>query len=127
MPSPEATTLATMMTTTLATIKEMQATHERETRELVISILQGRPMDPTMVTPPDPEAIAAQKALDMPNYDDDSMPLPGGIQAVLAREEDEAEQLRLLLTEQARLEQQLAEAQSRLMSDPQGPTASTPS
>ena len=124
----ELATLANLMTTTLASLERMQANHEREMRETVISILQGRPMEQSTMTPPDPEAIAAQMALLPPNYDDDSMPLPGGIQSVLAREEDESEQMRQLLTERGRLEAQLAEAQMRLLSDPQGPTnGSTPS
>lgn len=127
-PPSELTTLANLMTTTLASLERMQANHEREMRETVISILQGRPMDQSAMTPPDPEAVAAQMELLPPNYDDDSMPLPGGIQSVLAREEDESEQMRQLLTERGRLEAQLAEAESRLLSDPQGPTnGSTPS
>jgi hypothetical protein len=91
---------------------------QRETRELVLSILQGRPSNGSTT-----QEAATQELTQMlipPNYDDDSIPLPGGIQAVFEREEMEQEDLRRLRTEQENLARQLEEARLNL-TDPQGP------
>ena len=103
------------MTTLMMT---MMRESQRETRELVLSILQGRPS--TGAEPLVP-SMSSPSTLEAPNYDDDSIPLPSGIEAVFSREEMEAEELRRLQTEQQRLRDQLRDTQLRLLTDPQGP------
>lgn len=99
----------------------------RETRELVLSILQGRPME--MNGPPEdgslppmtPESQALRERYDPPDYDDESTEdLPEGIQGIFERERQELADLRLLRTEREVLAAQLDEARAQL-TDPQGP------
>jgi len=64
---------------------------------------------------------ASMMSFDPPDYDSpDLTDLPGGIQAIIGREENETHDVRLLRTEQEVLAQQLDEARSMLM-DRQGP------
>ena len=96
----------------------MQRESQRETRELVLSILQGRPSNGSV---PSDQAMSSPDQVPMPNYDDDSIPLPRGIDSVFEREAAEEEEVRRLRTEQEGLARQLAEARMRLVTDPQGP------
>lgn len=103
-----------------ATVRMMMA----ETRELVVTLAQGRPQPQTMMTLP---PVTGERGLTMTDYDDDSlMPLPPGIISQLEREDAEAEYLRALETERGDLAVQLAEERLRLANlapDVQGPTA----
>jgi hypothetical protein len=102
----------------------MMKESQRETRELVLSILQGRPENGSTTTNPQSNGQAPE-SVPMVNYDDDSIPLPGGLMSVLDREQREEEEVRLLRSEQEGLARQLAEARMRLIQDPQGPDFTT--
>ena len=111
-PVTEALVLAmTQMMTTWAKTNETQA---KENRELILSILQGRPTQTTTTGPVLPGTVT----LSEPNYDDDSIPLPGGIELVLAREGQEEEDLRRLRMERADLAAELARVRSKMPVDP---------
>jgi len=97
----------------------MQRESQREMKDLVLSILQGRPTNGS--TPTSETAQELSQMLLTPNYDDDSIPLPRGIDSVFEREAAEEEEVRRLRTEQEGLARQLAEARMRLVTDPQGP------
>lgn len=99
-----------------------QVETQRQTTELVLSILQGRP---TNGTEPAPLATVVPETLLTPNYDDDSIPLPPGIEEIFSRHEEEDTALRLLRTEQEQLARQRHEASQMLRSltDPQGPAS----
>lgn len=101
----------------------MQRESQREMKDLVLSILQGRPQE-NGHQEMTPEAMAAQTLL-APDYDDESIPLSGGLMSVLDREQREEEEVRLLRAEQEGLARQLAEARTRLIQDPQGPDFTT--
>ena len=97
----------------------MQRESQREMKDLVLSILQGRPTNGS--TPTSETAQELSQMLLTPNYDDDSIPLPRGIDSVFEREAAEEEEVRRLRTEQEALARQLSEARMRLVTDPQGP------
>jgi hypothetical protein len=102
------------------TIRAMMA----ETRELVVTLAQGRPQEQTTRTFP---PVTGERGLTMSDYDNDvTFPLPAGIEAQLSREEQEAEYLRRLETEHSDLAEQLAQERLRLANlaaDVQGPSA----
>jgi len=114
--------LASVLTTVMTTMERMQRESQKETKDLVLSILQGRQQ--TTSGPPDEQLLIEQ--LRPPNYDSDTeMPLPTGIQAIFEREESEAEELRQLNTERDVLSSQLRNARLRVIADPQGPGSMT--
>jgi hypothetical protein len=115
-----------MLSVVLTTMREMQSEQLREMREMVLSILQGRPMDEAQleaIRSMQPEPQPSRMPYDPPDYDapgtDD---LPPGLQAVFQREEVEQDAVRLLRTEQEVLAQQLDEARAAIL-DPQGPVS----
>lgn len=120
----EAGTLAVV----LETMRSMQEQNMRETRELVLSILQGRPMDEAQVAAMKaaaPEPQPSRTPFDPPDYDHPGIEdLPGSLQAVFTREEDEQNTLRSLRTEREVLSMQLDQARMALR-DPQGPDSDT--
>jgi hypothetical protein len=106
-------------------VVKMNQDSARETRELVLSILQGRPSSDSQSHN---GVLHSPETLPIPNYDDESIPLPSGIMGVFSREEEEAEELRQLQTEQQRLKDQLRDARmAMLLKDPQGPDSMTSS
>jgi hypothetical protein len=117
-PAPTDALVERMMTTMGTTVTKMM----EETRELVVTLAQGRP-EPQMSLPSGPAATPPLTFLE-PNYTDDSIPLPPGIEAALWREStEEAEQERLLRAN-ADLQRQRDELLSRLVPmDQQGPQA----
>lgn len=100
---------------------ESEERSRKQTAELVLSILQGRPEGSATNGTTPPEQGLGETLL-VPNYDDDSIPLPGGIEAVLGREqaESEAERLRLL-RERDELAWQLAQANRQMPEAPDSP------
>jgi len=105
----------------LETMERMQRENLREIRGMVTDILQGREQEvgPSSVTAVNPSA--SMMSFDPPDYDSpDLTDLPGGIQAIIGREEQETHDVRLLRTEQEVLSAQLDAARAQLM-DPQGP------
>lgn len=88
-----------MMMSQMTMMKEIYETQAKETRELVVTILQGRvPTGPPVTLPIESESST--------RFDDDwgnSGPLPPGIEAILDREAEES-QLRAL--QQQRLDYQ---------------------
>lgn len=114
----EAGTLAVV----LETLARMQTEQLRETREMVLSILQGRPMDPEqMAARPEPQPL--RTPYDPPDYDHPGIEdLPGALQSVFEREDQEQHTLRTLRTEREVLSQQLDQARAALQ-DPQGPAS----
>lgn len=101
---------------------ESEERSRKQTAELVLSILQGRPEaegGPNGSTAPE-QGLGT--TLSVPNYDDDSIPLPGGIEAVLGREQAESETERLrLLRERDELAWQLAQANRQMPDAPDSP------
>lgn len=90
--------------TMMKMMTEMFQGFQKETRELVLDILQGRGQTLTS-----PQVISQIDNVTLTNYDDDSMiPLPPGIEAVMAREVEETQQA-ALLRERAALQNRLAE------------------
>jgi hypothetical protein len=88
-------------------MREMSETQMRETRELVLSLIQGPPIPTSSSREPD------SRFSEMPvTYDYDSTPLSAGIEGVIDREEQESE-LALSLRERAALveRQRLLQAQ----------------
>jgi hypothetical protein len=114
------TSEAGVMQVVLETMERMQTQNLREIRGMVTDILQGRENDPgPMISRP--AQVEPLMPFDPPNYDDPSLEdLPGGIQAVFERQEQEQHDVRRLRTEQEVLAYQLEEARGALM-DPQGP------
>lgn len=113
------TSEAGLLAVVLETLERMQRDSMRETRELVVTILQGREIDPSLI--PAEEPPPSRMLFDPPDYDDPGTDdLPGGLQAVFEREESERETVRSLRDEQGILAQQLAQARAAL-GDPQGP------
>ena len=113
-PSPTPSTTPTpisdeALTKILMTMTSTFETSAKETRELVTALVLGREPQPTS----GPMETAQISSVTLPNYDDDSIPLPAGIEAVMRREVVESEQERLL-TERAALMQQLADRQTEL-------------
>jgi hypothetical protein len=108
------------MQVVLETMERMQRENLREIRGMVTDILQGRETEPSAsLTVPLPSP--SMTPFDPPDYDSPSLEdLPGGIQAVFERQDQEQHDVRLLRTEQEVLAQQLDEARAALM-DPQGP------
>jgi hypothetical protein len=97
----------------------------KEMRELVLSILQGRPMSETPSSTPSTTSSASPDPstapFDPPDYDNPGTEdLPPGIQSIFAREDQEQVDLRHLRTEREVLDAQLEEARAAIM-DPQGP------
>ena len=108
------------MTEMMTTWTQAQERQAAETRELVLSLVQGRPTP----TPPPVVGMTGDPptTLSLATYDNDSMfPLPGGIAAVLAREDDEAEALLRLTRERADLAQQLAAGRSLMTPESDSP------
>ena len=117
--STPATLEAGLLGVVLQTMKEMQSENLREIRGMVSDILQGREITGTL--PPTSETQPSRMSYDPPDYDDPGVEdLSGGIQAILEREQQEQQDVRLLRTEQEVLAHQLDEARAALM-DPQGP------
>lgn len=101
-----------MLQIVLATMERMQERTQRETRELVVTILQGREL-----TPQEREELIqpSRTSFDPPDYDDPGTEdLPSGIQAVFEREQAEQDEVRSLRTEQEILARQRAEAREQL-------------
>lgn len=101
-----------LVTTILESVAQMQERSQREMRALVIEILQGREMSPDQR-----EALTQplRDSFDPPDYDSpDTTDLPSGIQAIFEREQNEADELRQLRTEQEVLAQQRAEMRTQL-------------
>jgi hypothetical protein len=113
-----------MLDVVMTRMAQMMEQSQRETRELVVTILQGRDQ-----TPEEREALTQplSNSFDPPDYDDPSMEgLPGGIQAVFEREQSEIDELRRLQTEHDILEQQRAHARAALDDqDRQGDSANS--
>lgn len=139
-PSPESTPPTTTTSTTpamseagtlavvLETMRAMQEQNLREIRGIVTDILQGRPMDEAQMAAMKaaaPEPQPSRTPFDPPDYDNPGIEdLPGAIQAVFTREEDEQNTLRSLRTEREVLSMQLDQARAALR-DPQGPDSDT--
>ena len=124
-PTTSATSEAGLLQVVLETMERMQTQNLKEIRGMVSDILQGREADVSM-TAPSPSLPPSMMPFDPPDYDSPGTEdLPGGIQAVFERQDQEQHDVRLLRTEQEVLAQQLDEARAALM-DPQGP-AFTPS
>jgi hypothetical protein len=111
---------------------ELLERQARESREAMITLVQGRPTMgqpyPAEVLtygdlPPGPATGPGQVPLSMPTYDSDEIPLAPGIDSVLAREqmESEAERQRLLRTEPDVLQWQLEQRRQAMGLDPTGP------
>lgn len=116
-----ATLEAGALAVVMETMKEMQRESWKETRELVVTILQGRELDPSMIPTEAPQP--SRSSFDPPDYDaEGTEDLPGGIQAVFQRQEQEQNDVRLLRTEQEVLARQLDEARAAIL-DPQGPAS----
>lgn len=95
----------------MRTIRDLTVESQRETRALVMDILQGReqPTGPRVT-----EQIATEPST---SSDYDSIPLSPAIQAVLEREEEETNDLtlqQLLLTERRLLQERLASVQGEI-------------
>jgi hypothetical protein len=113
---------AGLLTVVLETMERMNRENAQNTRELVIEILQGREIDPEILkAQAEAQSQPLRTSFDPPDYDapgtDD---LPGGIAAVFEREEQEADTVRQLRTQQEVLARQLDEARA-MLTDPQGP------
>jgi len=105
----------------LETMERMQRENLREIRGMVSDILQGRETDAAVAQTMPMDPSASMMSFDPPDYDSpDLTDLPGGIQAIIGREEQETHDVRLLRTEQEVLAGQLEEARATLM-DRQGP------
>ena len=118
-PTSPATSEAGVLGVVLETMERMQRENLKEIRGMVSDILQGRETD--LAAAPPSLNQPSRMSYDPPDYDDPSMDdLPGGIQAIFEREENEIHDVRLLRTEQEVLAQQLDEARS-MLKDPQGP------
>jgi hypothetical protein len=129
--TPPETWEAGLLAAVLTTMREMQSEQLREMREMVLSILQGRPMTDQEIAAVKAGAQAAEQPskmpFDPPDYDSqDISDLPGGIQEVFHREDQEVTDLRHLQTEHDVLARQREQARVALGMDRQGP-ASTPS
>lgn len=117
------TSEAGLLTVVLETLERMQKDQQRETRELVLSILQGRPIleGGDQSSAPSSEQQPSKTPYDPVDYDStDLTDLPTGIQGIFEREEQERTDLRHLRTEQEVLAAQLHEARQMVM-DRQGP------
>lgn len=89
--------------TMMKMMSEMFRESQTQMRDMVLDILQGRATQPTSMQ------VIAPTPNEMPmNFDDDSIPLPPGIEAVMAREAEETQQ-QALLRERAALQERLAE------------------
>jgi hypothetical protein len=122
-----ATLEAGVLTVFMETVKEMQKEQMKETRELVLSILQGRPITDlnggAPSSAPSSQPDPSREPYDPPDYDSPDMgDLPIGIQSIFSREDQETTDLRHLRTEREVLDAQLAEARAALL-DPQGPVS----
>jgi hypothetical protein len=118
--TPPATLEAGLLGVVLQTMREMQSENLREIRGMVSDILQGREVDLSQL-PPTEESRPSRTSYDPPDYDDPGTEdLPPGIQGIIAREEQETYDVRLLRTEQEVLARQRDEARAMLM-DMQGP------
>jgi hypothetical protein len=116
---------AGLLAVVLQTMREMQSEQLRETREMVLSILQGRPMETSsgQTNGSGEDRPPLKEPYDPPDYDsDDLTDLPEGIQSIFDRERQEVTDLRHLRTEREVLAAQLDEARAMLM-DPQGPVS----
>jgi hypothetical protein len=115
------TSEAAVLGVVLETMERMQRENLREIRGMVSDILQGREMTGTsMGSSPLPQ-VSLSVPFDPPDYDSpDLTDLPGGIQAIIGREEQETHDVRLLRTEQEVLNSQL-EASRAMLTDLQGP------
>jgi hypothetical protein len=107
-------------------LREMMQEERRETRKLVMEILQGRePVilngDSTLPPPADQER-AERLRFDPPDYDDPSND-PEWMVAVGEREDRETSEMRQLQTEQALLNGQLRDLRERAGLDSQGPSS----
>ena len=118
--TPPAISEAGVLAVVMQTMKEMQSENLREIRGMVSDILQGRETT-TDSSPPPMVPQPSSMPFDPPDYDSPGVEdLPGGIQGVFAREEEETTTVRQLRTEQEVLAQQLDLARTALV-DPQGP------
>ena len=118
-PTSPVTSEAAVLGVVLETMERMQRESLREIRGMVSDILQGREVDSSQ--PPPTPSPPLKMSFDPPDYDSPGTEdLPGGIQAIFEREENEIHDVRLLRTEQEVLAQQLDQARAQLM-DPQGP------
>ena len=105
----------------LETMERMQRENLREIRGMVSDILQGRENGGGPNSAPSSPDQPLSLPFDPPDYDAPGVEdLPGGIQGVFAREEDETTTVRQVRTEQEVLAQQLDLARTALV-DPQGP------
>lgn len=116
------TTTETPTTEMFRAMADMAAAQARETRELVVTILQGREMPAstgeTSPTTPTPLALT--------DYDDDSIPLSAGIAEQISREAAERQEQDRLRRERQALMQEWAKVTERMRAngiDPQGPVS----
>lgn len=93
----------------MMTMKEMFSEERKETRALVLDILQGRQMQTSQ-----PVIGQMQREL-LTSYDAELTPLPAELDAVMAREAAETEQA-TLLRERAALQSRLTELQQEMTS-----------
>jgi hypothetical protein len=105
-----------------------QTAQARETREMITALQWGREKEPETPT------LVPMQAQDDPFsqlvFDGTTGPLPAGIEAIIARETQEADQTaeqNRLLQERDVLLGQLAAARARVVADPQGPSANSSS
>jgi hypothetical protein len=117
--SPNGISEAAVYQAMMEQMMKMHLEQIKEMRELVLSILQGRPMSETPSTTS--SARPSTAPFDPPDYDNPGTEdLPPGIQSIFAREDQEQVDLRHLRTEREVLDAQLEEARAAIM-DPQGP------
>jgi hypothetical protein len=127
-PSPQTSTPSD----TALAIQAMERMAEKmtaETKELVLSILQGRPTQGAGETT---APLGRTATLSVTNYDDDSIPLAPGIEATIQREEAEESALALLQAQRADLAERLSKQTALLAemgmtppttpANPNGPT-----
>ena len=122
----------------IARLLDMIETQARENREAILALVQGRtpfspssgqPLMPTPLAmtplPAGPGTLPGQQPLSTPTYDDDSIPLAPGIDAVLSREEaEEEDRQRALRTQPDVLAWQLEQRRVALGVDPSVPPGS---
>jgi hypothetical protein len=119
-PTTSGTSEAGLLQVVLETMERMQRENLREIRGMVSDILQGRESLTTSTVSLANQA-PSMMPFDPPDYDSPGTEdLPGGIQAVFERQDQEQHDVRLLRTEQEVLAYQLEEARA-MIQDPQGP------
>ena len=113
-PTPTSDATPNLLSEMMTTLKEIVTFNAEQTRALVMDILQGREMPRT-----GPMVIEKIENESLTSYDDTSSPLSPGIEAILAREEQETNDLtlqQLLLKDRQELQEKLMTVQEELRS-----------